>query len=85
MIVSFVDTNGGEGWIDEDLSLTHFGQEDIVESIEATIDGLEVTEAVTDEVVEELLIELPDACAIREINRVDSETGCGDSVEWADE
>lgn len=73
MPVAFVDANGGKGWIDDDLSVRHFGRATITESIEALIAELDADADTPDDVLHRLVIELPQACAIRDIARVDGD------------
>lgn len=71
MPVAFVDSNGGKGWIEDDLTVVHYGQDAITESIEAFIEEAEADAESPDDVLRTLMIELPRACSIREIVRLD--------------
>lgn len=73
MPLAFVDTNGGKGWIDDDLSVFHLGQNGISEAIEAFIEEARANVESTEEILEQLVIELPHTCEVREITRVDGD------------
>lgn len=73
MPLAFVDTNGGRGWIDDDLSVFHLGRNGISEAIEGFIVEVEADAGSTEEVLERLVIELPHTCEVREVARVDGD------------
>lgn len=67
MPLAFLDTNGGKGWIKDDLTVVHYGKDAITESIEAFIGELEADAESPDDVLRSLMVELPRACPVREI------------------
>lgn len=70
MPLRFVDTNGVEGRIDDDLSLSYTGREDIAESIERCIRDIDANGEPIDEKLGSIVFELPEACAVRSVTRV---------------
>ena len=69
----FVDSTGIKGRINDDLSVTHFGKDGIVESIETFIEEVEEESKSTDEVLAMLLVDLPGECSVREVRRIQGE------------
>lgn len=67
----FVDVNGYNGWITDDLSLIYFGRDEIAASIDRYIDEIEATAGTDDDVLETLVLELPQACSVRMVERID--------------
>ena len=73
MPLAFVDPQGREGRIDDDLGVTYFGDDGLAESIEAFIEEVESDAESDEEVLETLLVELLNECDVREVRRVEGQ------------
>lgn len=70
MPLAFTDTNGNEGRISDDLTVTHAAENGIVGAIEARIREIEADAAPGEDVLSRLMFVLVGEYEIREIRRI---------------
>lgn len=70
MPLAYVGTSGGQGRINDDLTITHVGGDGLDESVEAYVEDVEAGAETVDEAFDTLMLELPLECEVREIRRI---------------
>lgn len=79
MPLAFIDTNGNEGRIHHDLTVTYTGESDVAESIEEHVQRLRTDAESVDDVSPRLMFALIGEYGIRDIRRVEDGSRDGGS------
>ena len=75
MSVYFLDPEGNEGQISDDLDVSFHGSPAITDSVESCVREFEADEKAVDDVFYDLVIELPDRCDVVEAGLDDDPSG----------
>lgn len=77
MPLHFVDREGGDGWIGDDLSVSYGGPEDVALQVESCVDGRECDGRANEEVLQKLMLDLSTHESIWQVERVDESEDVG--------